>query len=543
MLKLALVIMLALATRAEAFCGFFIDTGGASMFSDATQVVLMRDGTRTVLAMENDYAGPLQDFAIVIPVPTVLHAGDVRTLPKSLFEKVNAMTAPRLVEYAEMDPCYIPEGSSVDARSFAKHSSQTQDPTVVIESQFDVDEYKVVILSATDSTGLDHYLRDAHYKIPAGAGPLLRPYVEAGSKFFVAKVDPKKVHYEHGKAVLSPLRFFYDADDFVLPIRLGLANSHGTQDLIINIIADDQRYEVANYPNALIPTNLDVDPSVKLRFGEFYAALFDRTVQQHPGAVITEYSWSARSCDPCPGPRLGDEDFKLLGEEVLAPLPAPPPPSPPPGPGEIDIGPDVDLGPPQRELVITRLHVRYGKDGAAADLVFTKAPPITGGRETRGPDGKAASGAAPAERNAFQGRYIIRTPWNEPIDCDRPRRGMWGSPRGRSRRAVIGAATDSATAPRGSFALWNAVLDDVPEIGVHHGVPIAVPPVAAKAQGCGCRAADAPGSLLVVAALLLSRRRRDRLRSAHAAPHVSGHDGIGDDTRRIQGKTLLREGR
>jgi hypothetical protein len=52
-------------------------------------------------------------------------------------------------------------------------------------------------------------------------------------KFFVAKVDPAKVKFEDGRAALSPLRFHYDSDEFNLPIRLGLANSSGTQDLIV----------------------------------------------------------------------------------------------------------------------------------------------------------------------------------------------------------------------------------------------------------------------------------------------------------------------
>ncbi|MBM4780672.1 MAG: DUF2330 domain-containing protein, partial [Archangiaceae bacterium] len=49
------------------------------------------------------------------------------------------------------------------------------------------------------------------YKIPEGAEPLFRPYVQQGLKFFVAKVNSKKVTFEKGMAKLSPLRFHYDA--------------------------------------------------------------------------------------------------------------------------------------------------------------------------------------------------------------------------------------------------------------------------------------------------------------------------------------------
>ena len=90
--------------------------------------------------------------------------------------------------------------------------------------------------------------------------------------------------------MLSPLRFHYDSDEFALPIRLGLANSSGTQDLIVNILAPNQRDEVANGNNVTLPTNLDVKPDVRDRFGEFSAALFDSTIQQNPGVIVTEYA-------------------------------------------------------------------------------------------------------------------------------------------------------------------------------------------------------------------------------------------------------------
>jgi hypothetical protein len=61
-----------------------------------------------------------------------------------------------------------------------------------------------------------------------------------------------------GMAQLSPLRFHYDAEQFNLPVRLGMINSAGAQDLIVHILAANQRYEVANYPNVTIPTNINV---------------------------------------------------------------------------------------------------------------------------------------------------------------------------------------------------------------------------------------------------------------------------------------------
>src|SRR5438309_11925015 len=97
-LRWAVVLALLAPRVAAAFCGFYVAGGDQKMFNDATQVVLMRMGTRTVLAMQNNYKGPPDAFAMVIPVPVVLHEPDVKTLPKDVFAHVEAMGAPRLVE-------------------------------------------------------------------------------------------------------------------------------------------------------------------------------------------------------------------------------------------------------------------------------------------------------------------------------------------------------------------------------------------------------------------------------------------------------------
>src|SRR5512134_137264 len=93
---LAVAIVVALAPDpAHAFCGFYVGGGDQQMFNDATQVVLMRSGTRTVLSMQNNYKGPPDAFAMVVPVPVVLQEADVKTLAASVFDRVDTMGAPR----------------------------------------------------------------------------------------------------------------------------------------------------------------------------------------------------------------------------------------------------------------------------------------------------------------------------------------------------------------------------------------------------------------------------------------------------------------
>ncbi len=498
---------------AAAFCGFYVGGADAKLYNNATMVVLMREGTRTVLSMQNNYQGPPENFAMVVPVPVVLQKENVKTLPREVFDRVDTLAAPRLVEYWERDPCepdveYDRMMMAPAPGAVAEGSGGGANHGVKIEAQFTVGEYEVVVLSAQDSTGLETWLHENKYKIPDGAEPLLRPYVAEGSKFFVAKVDPKKVTFKDGQAMLSPLRFHYDTDEFKLPVRLGLINSSGTQDLIVHIVARNQRYEVANYKNVTIPTNINVGEDVRgIGFARFYAALFDATLERNPGAVVTEYAWMANSCDPCPIPPLTPQEIMTLGGDVL---------------------PESQSQP--YGFVLTRLHARYGKESLGEDLVFKAAPAIVGGREFMQADGKLEERARPDSNNNFQGRYAIRHEWKGPIACDKPMRGRWGGPWPDVKDAQRGpaAAKDLAFAPRGGVQLASIVRQDVPEIGLRMGVGMVAATgdtsaksksdetktAAAARKGCGCRvgganAAPAAGGLvLALAAFLLTRRRR-----------------------------------
>ncbi len=538
---------LAVPRAAHAFCGFYVDGAGSQLYNNATQVVLMRDGTRTVLSMQNNYQGPPEDFALVIPVPVVLQKDDVKTLPKEIFERIDKLDSPRLVEYWEQDPCApIPpmRHYSASKRSRRVPASaprpKPEDLGVTIEAKFTVGEYQVLILSAKESTGLETWLTQEGYKIPKGAAAYLRPYVQGGSKFFVAKVNINKVKMVNGMAALSPLRFHYDTPDFALPIRLGLMNAKDKQDLIVHILAKGKRYEVANFANAFIPTNLDVKEAARGRFAEFYAALFDATVEKHPGAVVTEYSWSSNSCDPCPTPALNQGELMTLGLDVLSNAIA----VPPPARGGGAPVPRRRRPPPRPYYaggwVLTRLHARYGAGDVHDDLVFRAAKPVIGGREmAAGKDGTLDHGATPAGMNNFQARYAIRHEWTGPIECDHPVRGRWGGPPAGTPPQGIKPATDLAFAPRGKTKLASWVARDVPELKVvaAAGAPAPAektvetpgqttdpaaptPPAPSlppkpekKASKKGCAAGGGAGSgalLLLVGLALVSWRRRLR---------------------------------
>ena len=223
----ATTVTLAVPQEAAAFCGFYVAGADAKLYNNATMVVLMRDGTRTVLSMPNNYQGPPQDFAMVVPVPVVPARGRRQGAPGRGVRSGRQARGPAPGRVLGAGPLpahrtYADDGADRvghGRRDDAPPSAPPADLGVTIEAQFEVGEYQVVILSAKESTGLDTWLRQEKYNIPAGAQPLLEPYVQSGSKFFVAKVDSQEGRVRRagpGQAVAA-----------ALPLRLARVRAAG----------------------------------------------------------------------------------------------------------------------------------------------------------------------------------------------------------------------------------------------------------------------------------------------------------------------------
>ena len=82
----AVLLSLAAARGASAFCGFYVAKADARLFNKASQVALVRDGDRTVLTMANDFKGEPKEFAIVVPVPTFLEREQIHVGERAVIE-------------------------------------------------------------------------------------------------------------------------------------------------------------------------------------------------------------------------------------------------------------------------------------------------------------------------------------------------------------------------------------------------------------------------------------------------------------------------
>ena len=390
---------------AHAFCGFYVGRADASLFNEASQVIMVRDGTHTVISMQNDFKGDAKEFALVVPVPQVLQRGQINVGERKLFEHIDAYSGPRLVEYFDPDPCGRAE-RDMELKSMAKPAPAAAAPEprrekalgVTVEAQYTVGEYDIVILSAKESDGLETWLTQNGYRIPRGASKALAPYIRQNMKFFVAKVNLVE-RAKTGLTWLRPLQFAFDSDSekFMLPIRLGMINAQGPQDLVIYLLTKSGRVEATNYRTVKLPANMDVPVYLKSEFPSFYKSLFDtQAKRENLRAVFTEYVWDMSWCDPCAADPLSPEELRQAGVFWLdspAAAPASPPISPPP----TGIMPRrMPMRGGAQPVILTRLHVRYAPDTFPEDLMF---------QETK-------------DRENFQARYVLRHPWKgDPNAC------------------------------------------------------------------------------------------------------------------------------
>jgi hypothetical protein len=397
-------LMLAAPHNARAFCGFYVGKADEPLVNHASQVVIAHHDDKTVISLMNDYQGEPSQFALVVPVPVVLQKGQVHVGSRELFQKIDAYSSPRLVEYPDPDPCpmYEPRamvgaaaGMALSESAVSARSEAAKALGVTIEAEYTVGEYDIVILSAKQSEGLEIWLQENGYKIPFGARRALEPYIKSDMKFFVAKVNLEE-HKATGLTYLRPLQFAFESPKFTLPIRLGMINAQGPQDLVVYMLTQNGRVETTNYRTVKLPTGVDIPEYVRNEFGDFYKAVFDEQVKRNDmRAVFTEYVWNMGGCDPCAGPPLTRDELRSLGVFWLDDQP---------GGGQIYRGPGImpfpqPMGGPV-PVMLTRLHVRYDAETFPEDLIF---------QETQ-------------DQESYQARYVMHIAWNgSPTRCEAAR--------------------------------------------------------------------------------------------------------------------------
>jgi len=384
--------VLTAAPSASAFCGFYVAKADTDLFNQSSKVALVRDGDRTVITMANDYIGDPTEFAMVIPVPTVITKEQVHISDAALLDHLDAYTAPRLVEYFDDNPCARREYERRFNTAAVLESAAPPAPValadkalgVTIEDSFSVGEYDILILSAKESDGLQTWLESNGYKVPKKAVKTLGSYIKQDMKFFVAKVNLEEKAKQGGE-MLRPIAVAYESPKFMLPIRLGTVNANGDQDLFVYTLTKNGKVETTNYRTQKIPSDKELPVYIKDDFGDFYKDMYKTSANREGGhGVFMEYAWDMNWCDPCAADPLSNEQLRELGVFWL-------------DEGRNDEPAPRRIRPKQmaKNVYVTRLHVRYDAESFPEDLKFKQT----------------------GDRQNFQGRYILRHAFDGEMEC------------------------------------------------------------------------------------------------------------------------------
>ncbi|HUS00675.1 MAG TPA: DUF2330 domain-containing protein [Chitinophagaceae bacterium] len=380
------------------FCGFYVSKADGTLKNKTSQVILVRDGNKTVITMYNDFKGDVKDFAMVVPVPVVLQKSDIKVTDNGIFQRLNDYSAPRLVEYYDQNPCEQQVMADM-AYSVAPRNRAIKEESgylkkslgVTVEAKYTVGEYDILILSAKESSELKTWLTDNGYKVPKGAEEVLEPYIKSNLKFFVVKVNVSEKE-KAGLENLRPIQIKFNSPKFMLPIRLGMANADGDQDMIIYGFTRQGRIETTNYRTVAVPTGKNIPLFVKKNFSTFYTNLFRHQWDtENERIAFLEYAWDVSlanyvKCDPCISIPPDYNDLKTAGVWWL-------------GNNDDDY---INGNEPDGKVYFTRLHVRYNRNAFPQDLSFQVTP----------------------NKENFQARYIITHPAMGIFNCEEGKKYM-----------------------------------------------------------------------------------------------------------------------
>ena len=241
-------------------------------------------------------------------------------------------------------------------------------------------------------------------------------YIKQGMNFFVGQGEPEGAGAASASRYLRPLQVAFESPKFMLPIRLGMVNAEGPQELFVFTLTRKGRVETTNYRTVRLPSGMDVPVYVKEEFGDFYKAMFADQVKTRGHArrcsSSTPGTWAGAI--PAPPTRCRTRELRELGVFWL----------------EESAGDRRTPDPPAG----SRAPRPSSSRGSTCATTPRTSPRTWCSRR-------------PATATNFQGRYVLRHPWNG----ERRLRGGRGEYRERpAERQRAGSRRRSPPSPAGT---------------------------------------------------------------------------------------------
>lgn len=464
-----------------------------------------------------DYQGPIERFALLLPVARDVEQRRLKTVKHEFIARLEQLTAPRVFEFWEQDPCVpgAPEQAWQEKLAVKNRGFLTPDVMPPRDAHYPVtnelsipaapvfketeDEFSYHLLRPKRSAELRSWLEKRGYQVQAAALEPLLAVLGSEAQLLVAEVDVSRAELIDSERLrLGGIRYWSRRPLLPIFTTLGRTNHAERHDLFVYALHREQRYQAANLENVFAPTNLRVTTDVSARVGVLYNTLFERVLGKHPRAVVTEFVGPSDECgEPCSNAPLELRELLTFGGDVFeahtftkaerTPAVSEPPVSLPVrgAPAAASVAAAPAPSPEQQELarqlarkrallarqryVVTRLHLRGTPAAPLGDLELAAVQSHQRGGYgvPRGPNAELARGVHPAAVSRYQVRFHAAHPWQGALPCAKPERWRWGK-RWKSHTQHwrgVDVARDLLRLGRDPKLLDELLLSSVPEIG------------------------------------------------------------------------------
>lgn len=206
--------ILGISQMSAACGGFFCDF--APIDQAGEQIIFRQEGGETTAMIKIDYAGSAEDFGWVLPVPQTPEISlgsdqiftdlEINTRPQFLLERVGSGC-----EFIGIDG-----GGGGNFGGVPTASPVADEKTgVVVEQTLSVGPFDALVISSDNPTDLAEWLADNNLDLTDQGDELLKPYIDAQSKFVVLKL---KSNAETGS--IQPIILKYASNTPVIPMTL-----------------------------------------------------------------------------------------------------------------------------------------------------------------------------------------------------------------------------------------------------------------------------------------------------------------------------------
>ncbi len=276
----ALAAGLLLCGNAWGFPGVLVGKGNGALVVHTAHEAVMLKGNVSVVTVMIDYDGPLDPFALLMPVPADVTPDRVQAVKREFMARLEQLSAPRYHAFYEMDPCeegeleqdwdvrYQVADSGFLAPSFMpppeRNWTVPNEIGIATKPVFkgNESEFYFHVLPLRKPQAVKAWLSKHGYDASPNVLDALCRGLQKQPRLLVAEVNVQRAELlGNGGLQLGGIRYWSRAPFNEIEATLGLQNSASVQDLFVYVLHPNARVQAKNRANLFLPTNLEVQRS------------------------------------------------------------------------------------------------------------------------------------------------------------------------------------------------------------------------------------------------------------------------------------------